>query len=80
MPKAARLARSTTITVMADEVRALLKYQRRRFPALSTSTKDSKVNPDAGIQLTGIAVVSVSVLSAVSTAHASGTSTSPLRQ
>ena len=74
IPKAARLASTTTITVMADDVRALLKYQRSMFPALSTSTKDSRVNPDGGIQLIGITVVSASVLSAVSTAQASGMS------
>ena len=73
-PKAARLASKTTATVMIEDVRKLLKYQRSMLPPASISPKDSRVKPDGGIQVTGTVVVSFSTLSAVSTAHASGMS------
>ena len=71
-PKAARLARSTVIAVIASDVRALLKYQRGRLPALSTARKASIVTVEA-IHSTGTSVVSASGFSAVATAQASGT-------
>src|SRR3989337_2284748 len=69
-PKAARLASSTTINVMMDDVSKLLKYQRSMFPAERISQKDYRVKPEGGIQVTGTVVVSASSLSAVSTTHA----------
>ena len=59
---------------MIDDVRKLLKYQRSMLPPASISPKDSRVKPEGGIQVTGTVVVSLSVLSAVSTAHARGMS------
>src|SRR5215210_8361841 len=68
--KAARLASSTTTTVMITDVSALLKYHLRMFPASSTCLNASREKLDEN-QLTGIAMVSLSGLSAVSTAQAS---------
>src|SRR5215213_4785940 len=62
-----------TTTVMITDVSALLKYHLRMFPASSTCLNASREKLDEN-QLTGIAMVSLSGLSAVSTAQASGTS------
>src|SRR5579884_381110 len=69
--KAARLASITVTRLITIEVSSLLKYQRARLLVASVVAKACKVKCEA-VQETGIAVVSPSGLSAVSSAHNTG--------